>query len=123
MGGATSDVILESFLKEIGVTPELRSCPTKVLIASFPGQNSLLTAKTLEIARKLRIAKISTELYLEENTKLDKQLKYALQKGIPHFVIIGEQELHKGVILWKNLKTREQIETNPEDLISSLKSL
>ncbi|MBI4089516.1 MAG: histidine--tRNA ligase, partial [Candidatus Levybacteria bacterium] len=67
------------------------------------------------IAEKLRSANINTEIYLDENAKLDKQLKYADQKGIPFAVIIGPDEAKNNTVTLRNMKTREQEILSIED--------
>jgi histidyl-tRNA synthetase len=49
----------------------------------------------LEVIKFLRGYGIYTEFYIDEDTKISKQLKYAHNKGIPYVVIYGEQELDK----------------------------
>ena len=78
---------------------------TKVLVTTFSEE---LKQKSIEIADILRSKNINTELYLDENAKLDKQLKYADQKGIPYVVIIGPDEASKNLVTLRNMKTREQ---------------
>ena len=84
--------------------PNLEST-SKVLITVF---NPDLLNKSIEIAKNLRKSKINTEIYPDENTKLDKQLKYADKKGIPYVVIIGPEEVETKTVTLKNLRTKEQ---------------
>lgn len=67
-----------------------------------------LKAQAITITRLLRENGVATELYLDENTKLEKQLKFADLKNIPYAVIIGPEEAQKEQVTLKNLKTREQ---------------
>lgn len=93
---------------------------TKVLVTIFSPE---LKDKSLAIAEKLRNENINTEVYLDKNAKLEKQLKYADQKGIPHAVIIGPDESKNNSVTLKNLNTKTQ-KTIPEDkLAEELKSL
>ena len=62
---------------------------TKVLVTIFSPQ---LKQQSIEIASIIRTIGINSEIYLDENAKLEKQLKYADQKGIPYAVIIGPDE-------------------------------
>lgn len=78
---------------------------TKALVTIFSPE---LLNLSIEVAYKLRANGIPTELYLDEKAKMEKQLKYADQKGIPYVVIIGTEEAEKGMATLKNLKTREQ---------------
>lgn len=90
---------------------------TKVLVTVFTPE---LLEKSLDITSQLRLKNINTEIYLDENAKMEKQLKYADQKGIPYAVIIGPEEAEKNMVTLKNLKTREQTTIAWEKLESSL---
>ncbi len=90
---------------------------TKVLVTVFSPE---LLEKTLEISSQLRSNNINTEIYLNENASLEKQLKYADQKGIPYVVIIGSEEVKNNTVTIKNLKTREQKQVTVEKLPSEL---
>ncbi len=78
---------------------------TKVLVTLFSPE---LKEKSLEVSSRLRSNNINTELYLGENAKMEKQLKYADQKNIPYVVIIGPEESEKDLVTVKNMKTGEQ---------------
>ena len=57
--------------------------------------------------QELRNKSIACELF-HENTKFDKQFKYADKKGIPYVVILGSEELATGNCIVKNLWEGEQ---------------
>ena len=63
--------------------------------------------KAFELMQQLRAGNIRCELY-PENTKMDKQFKYADKKNISFAVIIGSRELQTNECTVKNLKTGEQ---------------
>ncbi|MBI2074588.1 MAG: histidine--tRNA ligase [Candidatus Levybacteria bacterium] len=90
---------------------------TKVLVTIFSKE---LKEKSIEISSRLRSNNINTEIYLDENAKLEKQLKYADQKGIPYVVVIGPEEAEKNQITLKNMQTREQKTFNQEGLVKEL---
>lgn len=81
----------------------LKDLPTKteVLVTIFSED---LKEKSLEVALRLRSESINTEVWLDPETKLDKQLKYADQKGIPFAIILGPDEVEKDNITLKDLK-------------------
>ncbi len=64
-------------------------------------------AKSFELTMQLRAAGIGCELF-HENTKFDKQFKYAERKNIPYVAIIGAKELEQQIANIKNLTTGEQ---------------
>lgn len=78
---------------------------TKVLITSF---SSDLKEQIKEVEYIFRQNGINTELYLDENARMEKQLKYADKKNIPYVVIIGPAEIEKRLIILKNMISGEQ---------------
>lgn len=91
--------------------------PTKVLVTVF---SPSFTKQSLKIINQLRKNNIKSEIYLDQNSKLDKQLKYADKKNIPYVIIIGEEEISKNILKLKNMKTGEQKELKIEDCIKFL---
>ncbi len=104
-------------IKEKNLMPELVSTSTKVLVTLF---NSESLKNSTELANKLREAKIKTELYLDPETKLDKQLKYADRKGIPYVIILGPEEIKKKIFTLRNMKAKSQEEVDLKQLLDKL---
>jgi len=104
-------------LEEKNLLPNLPSS-SKVLVTIFSKE---LKQKSIDCTLALRSAEVSTELYLDENAKLEKQLKYADQKGIPFAVIIGPEEAKNNTVTLRNMKTREQKTLSIKDIITSLR--
>ena len=77
----------------------------KVLVTIFSPE---LKTQSINITLMLRREKVNCELYLDENTPLEKQLKYADKKGIPYVLIIGPEEVKNNTVTLKNMKTGEQ---------------
>ncbi len=103
--------------------PEIEGSPTQILVTIFSEE---LKNKSLAICKELRNNNINTEIYLgeiKEKNPLEKQLKYADQKGIQNAIILGPQEAEKNLVTLKNLKTREQKQMTLEDTINLLESL
>ena len=73
----------------------------------------------LRVVSQLRQAGINCDFYYE-TVALDKQFKYAEKKKINFAVIIGEDEIKKGVVTLKNLVTRKQWQVKAQDLIGEL---
>ncbi len=96
---------LEKFPKEAIVG-------TKVL---FSNMGDAEVRYSLPVVAALRAAGVNCEIY-PDNTKLKKQFDYAAKKGIPYFVIVGEQEMSKGVVNIKNQITGEQKEVEIENI-------
>ena len=78
---------------------------TKVLVTVFSKD---LKDKSFEIAQMLRNKNVNTEIWLDDDAKMEKQLKYADKKQIPYVVIIGPDEAKNDTVTVKNLATREQ---------------
>lgn len=102
--------------EELGLIPNVTT-GTQVLVSIF---SSELTDYSLSITKLLRDAGINTEIYPDNETKLDRQLKYADKKGIPYVVIAGPDEKKENRITVKDLVKRSQSKTTPEELINSL---
>ncbi|MDO8503425.1 MAG: histidine--tRNA ligase [bacterium] len=73
-----------------------------------------LTLQSIKAASLLRDGGVNTELYPDEEAKLDKQLKYANKRGIPFVVIVGSEEAKASTATLKNMETGEQ-KTVPQD--------
>jgi len=96
-----------------------RSTQTSVLVSVFDKD---FLATSIKLASKLRENNIDSEVYLESR-KLKAQFSYANKLGIPFVVIIGKNELQKGLYALKNMKTGEQQEASFEDLLIALRQV
>ncbi|RDI98261.1 histidine--tRNA ligase [Dyella solisilvae] len=74
----------------------------------------------LALASELRGAGIATEVVLEGG-KLGKQFKYADRAGIRFVIVLGEDELAKGVVTVKDLRREDQFEVQRSELIKALR--
>jgi histidyl-tRNA synthetase len=86
---------------------------TQTITALVINLDESLQGDYMALVTELRQAGISSELYYQ-NTKLEKQFKYAESKGIAYAVIMGEDEKNAGSVQLKNIQTREQ-ETVPRN--------
>lgn len=105
-------------LEEAGIL-SAPSTSAKVLVTIFSLE---LTGKSLEVSSKLRTNNINAEIWLDPNSKLDKQLKYADLKGIPYVIIIGPEEAEKNLVTLKNLSEKTQIQLPLDEVIQKLSS-
>ncbi len=92
---------------------------TQVMLVNMDAN---LLKDNLSILKDLRDKWINCELYLDSNTKIAKQIKYADNKKIPYVIIMWEDELKKGIVLIKTLATWEQEEMTVEDLVAFITS-
>lgn len=104
-------------IKDQKIWPNLPTYPADVLVTVFSED---LASDSLEAARRLRKRQVNTEIYEDENVKLEKQLKYADKKGIPWVVIVGSEEKEKGKLTLKNLKSGDQETLGIEELIKKV---
>ncbi len=74
----------------------------------------------LALAGELRGAGIATEVVLE-GAKLARQFKYADRAGIRFVIVLGEDELAKGVVTVKDLRREDQFEVARGELIKTLR--
>ncbi len=72
-----------------------------VFIANFDDN---LMNEYQKIALELRNAGIRTEIYYGAQKSLKKQLTYADKKNCPYAILIGEDEINKGIVTLKDLK-------------------
>lgn len=109
------DRIVEA-ARELRLIPESANT-SQVLVTVF---DKNLKSKSLELARALRKAKISSEVYPEID-KLAKQFKLANQKQIPFVAIIGEEEAKTNQVTLKDMASGEQELLSVEGIIEKLK--
>lgn len=103
--------------ESLRLIPQLAT-KTQVLVTVFSID---LQTNSLKLGGQLRQAGIKTDIYPDPDSKLDKQLKYADRKGIPYVVILGPEEVKKGIIKVKNMAQKSQTEMTVADFINDLK--
>jgi histidyl-tRNA synthetase len=99
-------------MEELKLFPAAVQSGTQVLFFNLGEQES---KKAFTLAQQLRSKGTSCELY-HENTKFDKQFKYAEKKNILYAVIIGSKELAESTCTIKNLQTSKQETITQNDL-------
>ena len=104
-------------MEELGLFPQQKTV-TKVLITIFSPD---YTDKSTQITSQLRSNNINTELWLDPQVTLDKQLKYANQKQIPYVIIVGQEEVDANKVTLKNMVTREQEMLSIEEVTKKLR--
>lgn len=97
------DRILEA-MEDLRLLPK-KQATADVLVTIF---NPDLLSESLEVASFLRNQNVNTEISLDSESKLDKQIKYADQKKIPFVIVLGPEEVKNKTIALKNLKTTKQ---------------
>lgn len=101
-------------MEELQLFPEEVHISTQVLFFNLGEAESKVAFHLLQ---QLREKGIRGELY-HENSKFDKQFKYAEKKNIPYVVILGEEEVKANTVKIKNIKSGEQQTLSQNQLIS-----
>ena len=76
----------------------------------------------LAFASALRKAGISSEIY-PDDARMKKQMSYANSRNIPVVIIAGRNELDRGEVQIKNMRTGEQESIPHSELVSKAISL
>jgi histidyl-tRNA synthetase len=104
-------------IKDQNLWENISNVTTKVLVTVFSTDTA---EKSISVANKLRQKEINTELYLNADERLDRQLDYANKKNIPWVVIIGPDEAKSNAITLKNMKSGNQKTLYLEKIIEKL---
>lgn len=91
--------------------PEIKESQDVFVI--YAGENTQLPA--FELVTKLRQNSLKAQMDFSGRS-LKSQLKLANRLNANYVIIIGEDELNKGVVTFKNMQTSEQVELKLEDI-------
>jgi histidyl-tRNA synthetase len=105
-------------MEELNIFPENINRSTDVLFFNL-GETEARYA--FDVMQQLRSEGITSELFYE-NTKLEKQFKYASKKNILYAIIIGSKEMEEQTCVVKNLEKGEQEIISINTLSSYLKN-
>ena len=114
-GFAMGDITFSDFLQTWNLLPEIDD-NIDYFITLWPSENPQFLFKSLEISDLLRKKGFKVSNWLDKNTKIDKQLKYADKIGVKFTIIFGENELKNNSLLVKNMKEKSQSEIKLKDL-------
>ena len=101
-------------LEELKLFPQDVHTGTQVLFFNL-GENESKTA--FSYMQQLRNKNIRCEIY-HEQSKMDKQFKYAEKKNIHYAIIIGNRELENKTCAVKNLNSGEQQVISLDELVN-----
>ena len=101
-------------MEELNLFPAEVQIGTQVLFFNLGEAESMAAFSLLQ---QLRQKGIRSELY-HENSKFDKQFKYAEKKNIPYVIIIGDKELASNTCTIKKLATGDQQTISTNNLIN-----
>lgn len=103
------------FLESHGLTPKLPSTTDIYIVVIGDAVKG-----AMKVAQDLREEGINVEIDYT-GRKLDKQLKTAVKKSIPHLMFIGEDELHHEIYPMKTIETGDEQKLSLERIVSTLK--
>ena len=103
-------------LHELNLFPVAIKSDLTVLITHF---DETAFAFGFEILQALRAANIASEIY-PNVVKMQKQMKYANDRGAANVIVIGEEEIKSGLVSLKNMESGLQEKYTLPDLIKKL---
>jgi histidyl-tRNA synthetase len=109
------DRLLEAMI-QAQLVPETKT-EAQVYVSVFAKD---LLSSALAITSQLRSAGITTDVCMNDDMKLEKQLKFAAAKGVPYVIIQGPDEADRNVVKLKNLSTKTQEELSLAAVIDKL---
>merc|ERR1711881_462999 len=96
-----------------------RTIETEVFVAS--AQKNLMEER-MKLCTDLWDGGIKAEQSYKKNPKMLNQLQYCEAERIPYVIIIGEDELKKGIVKLRTVETRDEVEISREKLVEELKT-
>lgn len=103
-------------MEDLGLFPPLKTA-TDVVVTIF---NEALLPQAQEITKRLRASGVNTDIYPDPKVKLDKQLKYAANKGVPYVIVQGPDEAARGIVQLKEMEAKKQEELTVDQVIEKL---
>lgn len=110
------DRLIEALEQGVLIQGKGISAP-EILVTVF---NPDLITHSIKATSRLRSAGMQTEVYLNEDVKLDKQLKYANTRGINTVVIIGPEEVNTNSVVIKDMTSGEQRKVPQDQLLKEI---
>jgi histidyl-tRNA synthetase len=105
-------------MTERGMFPDfLVAHPAEVMVSVW---NEDFRSEAAALARELRSKYMRVDLYPEAD-KIGKQFKYASARNIPFVAVIGENELARGEVAIKNLRTGMQHAVQRSEVAASIR--
>merc|ERR1739844_367363 len=92
-----------------------RTIETEVFVAS--AQKNLMEER-MKLCADLWDGGIRAEQSYKKNPKMLNQLQYCEAERIPYTIIIGEDELKKGIVKLRTVETRDEVEIARDNIIS-----
>ena len=119
VGFAMGDVVIGIILQEAGLVPEFIPRPAQVLVTVF---DEKLWMQSFALAAELRAAGLNV-MVSPEPTKLPKQFKFADKMKMKAVLVLGPDEVEKGLVVVKNLLNGEQAQIKREAVLESVREI
>ena len=119
VGFAMGDVVIGIILQEAGLVPEFIPSPAQVLVTVF---DEKLWMQSFALAAELRAAGLNM-MVSPEPTKLPKQFKFADKMKMKAVLVLGPDEVEKGLVVVKNLLNGEQAQIKREAVLESVREI
>ncbi|XOV67784.1 MAG: histidine--tRNA ligase [Fluviicola sp.] len=103
-------------LEELNLFPESVDSRLDLLFINFGDEEA---AYCMQMVKKMRAAGISSELY-PKSAKMNKQMKYANDRGVKFVALVGKNEIDQGVLRIKNMDSGEQEDIQPDALANHI---
>ncbi|MGM0406357.1 MAG: histidine--tRNA ligase [Bacteroidota bacterium] len=100
-------------MEQLDIFPKEIISSTKVMFVNFGLKEEKYC---LPLLKKLRDKGISSEIF-PDAAKMKKQMTYANNKNIPYVVLVGENEMDKGVLSVKDMNSGEQYVITFDELL------
>ena len=113
VGGSIGLSRLLAVLRELKLVETKEKTVTQVLVVNMWEETLSQNLNTVKI---LRDNNINTEIYLDDS-KIQKQMKYAYNKWIAFVLIAGENEISQNIVQLKNTLTEKQENISIEEAI------
>lgn len=111
IGFGFGDCVIAELLREKGVTPELPAT-VDFVVAAFSQD---FMGKALSVARQLRLAGKSVDVFTEPGKKLAKAYNYADRIGARKLALVAPSEWEKGLVRVKDLRIENSSAVADED--------
>jgi len=91
-----------------------------VLVTLFDDET---VGASLAVATELRSDGLNVETFLETGKGLGQQFRYASRRGIPFAIVLGPDELERGMVAVKDLESGDQVDVQRSTLAEHVKAL
>ena len=122
--GTGMSVGIDRLLYAVNQLGQIKVNKNKPILVCILDKN--YTQKYYEIVNELRKNNISSEIYLDKNKNLKKQLQFADRKNLDIAIICGENEFKEEKITIKKLnssKENDQLVVNRKDFVNEIKKI